>query len=198
MARQALDEGKRQFGQRAHIEIDHGELLGAVERGGRAGEPEAGIVDDVLRLEAARGEFGGERGGRFAPAEIAGKHSRPRPADAAISSARASRRSSRRATRTSSCPCAAKTRASSAPMPAEAPVISVTGVMHRRRSLSSPPMRLAQLDPLARRDAKQVGGAPQQIVLELVASAVGIDDLPHHFDDAGAARLVEHAIEQTG
>ena len=34
MARQAVDESERQFGQRAHIEIDHGELLVAAERGG--------------------------------------------------------------------------------------------------------------------------------------------------------------------
>src|SRR5581483_12415770 len=96
-------------------------------------------------------------------------------------------------------------------MPAEAPVSSVTGVMHR--SSCAAPLRFAidvlianvlaanpppQLDALARRDAEQIGSPPQQIVLELVTPAVGIDDLPHHFDDAGAAGLVERAVELMG
>ena len=86
-------------------------------------------------------------------------------------------------------------------MPAEAPVISVTGFMRRRpvsgsRILAADPP--PQLDALVRRHAEQVGGAPHQIVFQLVALAVGIDDLPHHLDDAGAAGFVERAVELTG
>ena len=51
MAREAVDEGERQLGQRPHVEVDHRQLLGAVELGGAADQAEAGIVDDVLRLE---------------------------------------------------------------------------------------------------------------------------------------------------
>ena len=51
---------------------------------------------------------------------------------------------------------------------------------------------------LARGDAEQIGGAPDQIVLELGDAAVGIDDLPHHLDHAPAAVLVERAVEQAG
>ena len=36
------------------------------------------------------------------------------------------------------------------------------------------------------------------IVLELVHLAVGIDDLPHHLDDAQTPGFVERAIEQAG
>ena len=40
--------------------------------------------------------------------------------------------------------------------------------------------------------------APDQIVLQLVALAVGVDDLPHHLDDAGASGFVERAVELMG
>ena len=93
-------------------------------------------------------------------------------------------------------------------MPAEAPVISATGFMPGcpARWLAGIRARFgilaadaaAQRDPLLRRHAKEIGGAPQQIVLQLVAAAVGIDDLPHHLDDAGAAALVERAVERMG
>ena len=53
MALQGLDPAQRQLGQRPHIEIDHGELLGAVALGGRAEQAEAGIVDNDGRLQAA-------------------------------------------------------------------------------------------------------------------------------------------------
>ncbi len=48
----AVDEGERQLGQRAHVEIDHRELLGAIERRRRPEQAEARIVDDDLRLDA--------------------------------------------------------------------------------------------------------------------------------------------------
>src|SRR6204780_2879577 len=56
----------------------------------------------------------------------------------------------------------------------------------------------AQIDPLARRHPEQIGGAPQEVILELIALAVGIDDFPHHFDDLGAAFFVQRAVEETG
>ena len=45
LARQAVDKGERQISERADIEVDHRQLLGAVERSGAADEAEAGIVD---------------------------------------------------------------------------------------------------------------------------------------------------------
>jgi hypothetical protein len=54
---------------------------------------------------------------------------------------------------------------------------------------------LAQQHPVARRDAKQFGDAPDRILLELVDGAVGIGDVPHHFDDLEPSVLVEGALE---
>ena len=59
--------------------------------------------------------------------QIGRNDNRPRPPVAAISSASARNLSSLRATSTNSCPSRANTRASAAPIPAEAPVITVTG-----------------------------------------------------------------------
>src|SRR5579883_87115 len=120
---------------------------------------------------------------------------------AAISSAKFARSCSRRATSTVAWPLAANTRASAAPIPTEAPVISVMG---RRSAISRVlailPARggdlLAQLDPFPRRDAEQIRGAPQQIVLELRDTAIGVDDLPHHLDHPAATLLVEGAVDQ--
>src|SRR5579883_3522918 len=108
---------------------------------------------------------------------------------------------SRRTTSTVAWPLAANTRASAAPIPTEAPVISVMG---RRSAISRVlailPARggdlLAQLDPFPRRDAEQIRGAPQQIVLELRDTAIGVDDLPHHLDHPAATLLVEGAVDQ--
>ena len=52
----AVDEVERELGHRAHVEVDHRQLLGAVERGGAADQAEAGIIDHVLRLDALCGE----------------------------------------------------------------------------------------------------------------------------------------------
>ena len=124
------------------------------------------------------------------------------PPAAAISAASAASRSCRRATRTSSWPCAAKTRASAAPIPADAPVISVTGFTKLRPLVSplAPPARrcAAAVRSVPLRHAKQIGGAPKEIVLQFVAGAVGVDDLPHHLDEAGPAGFVERAVEQAG
>src|SRR5262249_41428268 len=48
---QAVNEGERKSGQRAHVDVDHGELLRAVERVGPPEQTEPGVVDDDFRLE---------------------------------------------------------------------------------------------------------------------------------------------------
>ena len=80
VARQAVDERQRQLGERAHVEVDHGELLVAIELQGRPDQPEAGVVDHIRRLEIARAEFGGEKGNGARPLEIDAQHVGPRPA----------------------------------------------------------------------------------------------------------------------
>ncbi len=56
MALYAIHESERQVGQRAHVEIDHAEQFVAVAVGGIAVQAEAGVVDDVLRLQIAHFE----------------------------------------------------------------------------------------------------------------------------------------------
>src|SRR5690606_29888417 len=124
-----------------------------------------------------------------------------------MSRANAASLSPRRAIRTSRCPLRAKTRAISMPMPAEAPVRMTTGsgpamdqpvhltassciVMCLALSRNGAP----QFDTVARGHAKQIRGAPDNIVFELVHSAVGKDDLPHHLDNAAATFLVQRTV----
>ena len=126
MADQLIGEPQRQIGQRADVDGDHAELIGAVQLDGVAEQAEAGIVDDVLDLDAVGGQRRGDLVAGIGLFEIAGNDDRRRAARATISLASAVRRSARRATSATRCPFEAKTRASSAPMPAEAPVISVT------------------------------------------------------------------------
>ena len=57
---------------------------------------------------------------------------------------------------------------------------------------------MLEIDPVARRHAQQVGRAPDHVVLELADLAVGIDQLPHHFDDAEPACLVHRAHDDAG
>jgi hypothetical protein len=52
--------------------------------------------------------------------------------------------------------------------------------------------------PLPARCAGAARFAAQQIILKLVAAAVGINDFPHHFHDAGAAFLIQRPVEQAG
>ena len=51
MPRDAVDPAQREIGEHAAIEVDHGELFGAIEFGGIAHETEAVIVDHDRRLE---------------------------------------------------------------------------------------------------------------------------------------------------
>ena len=77
---EAVDEAEREFGERAHVDVDHGELLGAVEGIRRAEEAEARIVDDHVRLDAAALEGGGDRLRGIVAPEICGQNRRPRHA----------------------------------------------------------------------------------------------------------------------
>src|SRR5262245_29922043 len=127
MAGKAVDERERQFGQHAHIEVNHLQLLVAISSAGKAHQPEPRIVDDKLRLGAPSGQSLPIRcatpGMRRSAAMTTGR----RAPDEAISSASAFNLSTRRAINTNSWPCRAKTRASPKPIPAEAPVMIVIG-----------------------------------------------------------------------
>src|SRR3979490_1502236 len=88
------------------------------------------------------------------------------------------------------------------PIPAEAPVISVTGRKFAMAPSASLAPRagdpLAQLDPLARGGAEQSGGPPEQVVLEFGDVTVRVGDLPHHFDDPAPSGFVERAVDEAG
>src|SRR6516225_8146751 len=71
-------------------------------------------------------------------------------------------------------------------------------LVSRRSDPESVRHALAQLNSLPRGDAEEVGDPPDQVTLEIVDAAVGIGDLPHHFDHAAAAILVERAIDRPG
>src|SRR4029077_882157 len=129
-------------------------------------------------------------------------------ADTANSVASSTISFSRRATSATSWPLRANTRASAAAMPTEAPVITVTGLKIDVAIL--PPLALAaalssfagdalaQCNSVVRGDPQQIGGAPHQVILELVDAPVREHDFPHHLDDTEAARLVERAVDQAG
>src|SRR5713101_7157708 len=57
---------------------------------------------------------------------------------------------------------------------------------------------MLEVDPIARRHAQEIGGAPDYVILELADLAVGIDQLPHHFDDAKPALLIHRAHDDAG
>ena len=75
-----IGKPQRQIGQRADVDGDDAELLGAVALDRLAEQAEARIVDDVLDLDA----FGGQRRGDLVAGiglfEIAGNHDRRRAA----------------------------------------------------------------------------------------------------------------------
>src|SRR6476659_10510999 len=58
--------------------------------------------------------------------------------------------------------------------------------------------RMLEVDPVALGDPEQVGRAPDDVILELGHLAIGIDQLPHHLDDALAALFVERAHDDAG
>src|ERR1700716_3334344 len=47
-------------------------------------------------------------------------------------------------------------------------------------------------------EVQQIGGTPDHVVLELADLAIGIDQLPHHFDDAKSALLIHRAHDDAG
>ncbi len=184
-------------GQRPHVEIDHRQLLGLIKRRRTADQSEARVVDHVLRLKIAGRQYLFEMRHRTGFCDVERNDQRHRrAAGPAISAASAFRRSSRRATSTSAWPFFANTRASAVPIPADAPVMIATGASSAARPLGND--ALAQGNPLARRNAEQVGDTPDQVFLKLGDAAVGVDHLPHHLDEAQAALFVELAHQQAG
>src|SRR3954464_752953 len=125
-------------------------------------------------------------------------------ADTAISVAGSVISFSRRATSATSWPLRANTRASSAPIPTEAPVTTVTGLKIDVAILSPVALALraaafrgfagnapAQRDAVARGDPKQIGSAPHQVILELIDAPIREHDFPHHLHDTEAAGFIE-------
>src|SRR5581483_1358243 len=84
VAGERLDEGERQFGERADVEVDHAQRLLAVARGGEPDQAEGGVVDDVLRLEVVRAQRLGDRlrgAGRGEVGDDHRRHARTRGGD---------------------------------------------------------------------------------------------------------------------
>src|SRR5262245_40113489 len=50
-----------------------------------------------------------------------------------------------------------------------------------------------ELDTIARGHGQKIGSTPDHIVLELADLAIGIDQLPHHLDDAQPALVIDLA-----
>ncbi len=71
---------QRQIGQRANVDGDDGELLHAVQLDRIAEQTEAGIVDDVLDLDARGGQRRGDLVAGIGLFEIAWNHNRRRAA----------------------------------------------------------------------------------------------------------------------
>ena len=57
---------------------------------------------------------------------------------------------------------------------------------------------MPQLDTLARRDTKQVCGAPDDVAFERAHASVSIDNLPHHLDDAAVSLIVDQRVNRPG
>jgi hypothetical protein len=127
VAGEAVDKGKRQLGQRAHVEIDHLQLFVVIERAGGSHQAEACVVDHELRLNAlCRQRIADHaRDSRFQQVGRDDNRSRRTGRGNFVSQPAQQVFPSR--TSTNSCRSRANTRASSAPIPAEAPVITATG-----------------------------------------------------------------------
>ena len=55
-----------------------------------------------------------------------------------------------------------------------------------------------EVDPVSGRHPKQIGGTPDHVVFELTDLAVGVDQLPHHFDNAPSAGLIHRTHDDAG
>ncbi len=135
MTHQTVEESNRQLGQRADIEIDHRQVPVARKRGRPAQKPKPALLATNCGWtpRAASSAASGTRRRAFRDRDrvrLAAICRRLRPPPPARRV-----RSARGATSTSSCPYATSTRASSAPMPADAPVISAIGLTRRNRPL---------------------------------------------------------------
>ena len=216
MLHDAVDPAQRQICERAHVEIDHRELLGAVDFRRGAVQAEARIVDDDRGLEAASEQLVRDACRRVRALQIG------RDDDAACTwprpRARFASRTisfSRRATSAISWPLRANTRASAAPMPTDAPVITVTGLKidiavaprvapaHLRAYALSPSACLAgnaaaQRDTVARGHPQQIGDAPHQVILEFV-DAPSANTISHIISTIPRRPgFVERAVDQAG
>src|SRR5262249_61468747 len=77
---QLAGKSQRQVGQRAHVDVDDAELLGAVEFGRGAEQAEARIVDKVFDLGAGLGQRGSDPVAGIRRLKIAGDQYRRVPA----------------------------------------------------------------------------------------------------------------------
>src|ERR1700732_1769677 len=55
-----------------------------------------------------------------------------------------------------------------------------------------------EIDPVAGGYPEQVGGAPDHVILELADLTVGVDQLPHHLDNAQSACLIHRTHDDAG
>ena len=76
MAREAVGEAQRQVGQRAHVDVNHAELFGAVELQPLAHQAEARVVDEILGFDTGRGQRRRNHVAGFGVLQIAGDDQR--------------------------------------------------------------------------------------------------------------------------
>src|SRR5665213_1514759 len=57
---------------------------------------------------------------------------------------------------------------------------------------------MLEIDPVAGRHAQQIRRTPDDVILELADLAVGIHQLPHHFDNAESAFFVDRTHDDAG
>ena len=80
VAREAVDEAQRKIGERAHVELDHGELRRPIEPCRLPEQPVSRVVHDDGGLDAARGELLIDAITGAALHQIDRQDMRPRPA----------------------------------------------------------------------------------------------------------------------
>src|SRR5438552_17025172 len=75
----------------------------------------------------------------------------------------------------------------------------IGGIRRARRRCALPAGDATlEIDPVALGNTEQIGGAPDDIVLELIDLAIGISQLPHHLDDAEPAFLIDRTHDDAG
>ena len=78
MTRKTVGKDQRQFGERADIQIDHAELLVPRQRGRRADQSKAGVIDDKLRLKFEQEKLLANLDRGVTLFEVCGQHHRTR------------------------------------------------------------------------------------------------------------------------